>query len=377
MGIKVETKALGMISQQRQGIKAGSGATFPIAPCPQAHHNSNPMKTLTLAAALLTIPALADEWRGPLPLENERQLQAVFLHLPAQSPEVLAKGRTALGVQLDIANHLLIPAPGPLGETVTDDFETQRLKISWRKGLGRRLEFGAGANLTARNGGILDGPIQLYHDLLGMEGNAADNPFGRKNQPKGRTLFSFTNAAGAGVAQGGAIGLGDTSLWLKKSLSTGRFASAARVAMKVPTGSESKILGSGGFDAGLALDARYQLAKKWAAFGNLGLTKFGKTSIPGAKGNGWQAGLGFEWRLGQRESLIFQTDAASRTVTTGNPFADRTPIIGSIGYKKQLNARRAFWISFSENGDFTNYGAPLLGNIGPDFTLSFGYELRR
>ena len=206
--------------------------------------------------------------------------------------------------------------------------------------MGRDLEIGVGTNITARNGGILDGPIEFYHQLLGLEGKGPDNPIGRDNVPRNRSIFAFQNALGQGVNEGSAFGIGDTKIWLKKQLSRGQFSSAARVALKVPTGSEGKLISSGGFDGGIALDARYQFARKWAVFGNVGAAKYGNTSIPGAQGSGLQGGMGFEWRVGKRESIIAQMDAAKRTVTTGNPFADRTPVIGSIGYKKQVGESR-------------------------------------
>ena len=66
----------------------------------------------------------------------------------------------------------------------------------------------------------------------------------------------------------------------------------------------------------------------------------------------------------------------SCVVTTGNAFADRTPVIASVGYKRQWKSG-ALWAFFSENGDYTNYGAPFFGNIGPDLTFRFGYEFRK
>jgi hypothetical protein len=337
------------------------------------------VKKIFSALLLCAAPVFAQEseWRGPLPVENERPFQAIFLHLPPQNPDVLPRGRAALGAQLDIANNLLAPRPDPNGARVVEDFETQRLKLSYRKGLGRGLEWGVSSNLTARNRGFLDAPIEWYHSLLNLDGEGLDNPPGRDRVPRHRSILFFQNAAGQGVNEGSAFGLGDTSFWLKKQLSQGRFSSAARVALKAPTGSEGKILGSGGFDVGFSVDARYQFAKRWAFFANAGAAKFGNSDIPGAKSGGWQAGMGFEWRISRRASIIAQMDAASRAVSTGHSFADHTPIIGSIGFKKQLSEKSAFWIALGENGDYHNYHAPFFGNIGPDSNLTFGYEWRR
>ncbi len=328
--------------------------------------------------SLLFLPAAAhaqSSWNGPLPAENARPLNQIFLHLPPTNPDVLSKNQSALGVQLDIANNLLIPA-ATSGGTVEEDFETQRLMLNYRRGLGRDLEARLDAQLIARNGGILDGFIQGYHDLFGLEGNGEDVPFGRDNISKGRSVFAFRDANGRGVNQGDAFGLGDTTLSLSRQLSRGKFASAARVAVKLPTGSGDKILGSGALDGGLSFDARYNFARNWALFGSAGAYLYGDAEVPNAKNNGLSGGLGLERRVGKGQSIIAQIDAQSRVVTTGQGFADRAPVIASVGYKRQWKSG-ALWAFFSENGDYTNYNAPFFGNIGPDFTLRVGYEFRR
>ena len=329
-------------------------------------------------AALSLIQPARDEWQGPLPVENERPFQSIFLHLPAQNPDVLKRGQTRYGVQLDIANDLLIPLVGPNGATVVEDFETQRLKVSWSKGFGRGLEYGVGTNLTARNGGFLDSTIEAVHNVFDTEGDGFDHGgLKRENIPRNRSLLSFQNAAGQGVNQGNAFGLGDTTLWLKKQISQNRkFSSAASVALKLPTGSESKILGSGSFDGGVAVDARYAIARKFALFGNLGIAKYGNSSIPGAANNGAWGAVGYEWKIGRRDSIIGQINYQKRAVTTDNAFADRRPVIGSFGYKKQVSPNRAYWLAIGENGDLRNYKLPEIFNIGPDIALSFGYEFK-
>jgi hypothetical protein len=334
---------------------------------------------LTAASFGLQTMATAQngDWRGPLPVENERPLQSAFLHLRPEAPEVLDAGRQKFSLQLDVANQLLEPATGSNGAAVVEDAETQRLKFSWSRGLGRRMEWGASTFLSARNGGILDGPIELYHRLLGLGGDGEDNPVGRRNEPKDRSRIFFRDAGGQGVDEGSAFGLGDSTFWVKRQFAAGDWALAGRVALKVPTGSGSKLLGSGGWDFGVGLDARRPLARNIALFGDLGVMKFGDSDIPDAKNAGWQGGLGLEWRTGGRDSIVAQVEGASRTVTTGNSFADRTPVIASVGYKRKINARHEFWASFSENGDWHNYHVPELGNIGPDFTISAGYTWRR
>ncbi len=310
-----------------------------------------------------------------MPAENARPLNQIFLHLPPANPDVLGAGQTALGVQLDIANNLLIPAP-TAGAMLEEDFETQRFMLNYRRGLGRDFEARVDAQLIARNGGVLDGFIQGYHDVFGLEGNGQDVPRGRDNIDDGRSVFAFQDAGGRGINRGDALGLGDTTLSLQRQLGRGKFASAARAGVKLPTGSNDKVLGSGGFDAGLSLDARYQFARNWALFGSAGAYVYGGADLPNARSNGLSGGLGLERRVGKGQSVIAQIDAQNRIVTTGNAFADRTPVIASVGYKRQWKSG-ALWAFFSENGDYHNYNAPFFGNVAPDLTLRFGYEFRR
>ena len=325
-----------------------------------------------LFSLLFAVPAQAQtQWNGPLELENGRPFQAIFGHFSPQNPDVLAKNQTRIGAQLDIANNLLIPS-STSGNSVEEDFETQRLKLGFHRGIGRDLEMQFAAQIVARNGGILDAPIDFYHRLLGLEGNAEDNPRGRDSRPRGRSAFQNSF-----VDEDSALGLGDASFSLKRQLSRGKLASAARVMLKIPTGHDDEILGSGAFDAGIGWDARLELGQKTALFGNIGAFKYGESDVPNSKRSGTQFGLGLERKLGARSSLVAQLDAQSRTTTTGNRFADKTPVLASVGFKRRLSNRKLLWASFSENGDYHNFRAPAFGDIGPDFTLSFGLEWTR
>jgi hypothetical protein len=329
---------------------------------------------------LLTFSALSQAqetgWKGPIPTQNQRPFQAAFLHFPAASPEVLPRGQQKLGFQLDIANNLMIPNVGGNGARVEEDFETQRLSFSYRRGLKNDFEAEVASSVVARNGGILDGAISFYHQLFGMDGNVEDNPVGRDNRERGRSVLAFDDGNGRGLSRGSAFRLGDTAISLRKTISRGDLASSARVGVKIPTGSDSKIFGSGSVDFGVMLDTRYRLSPEWALFGSVGAAKFGDSDIPNAKKSGLQGGLGVEYRKSARESWVAQIDAQTRTVTTQNAFADKTPILASVGYKRQINENRTFWASFSENGDYHKFKAPFFGNVGPDFTISLGFEIR-
>ena len=314
-------------------------------------------------------------WNGPLPVQNERPFQSAFLHFEAKPPEILGKGRSRYGVAFHVANDLLIPADSN-GSRVEEDFETGRVQLNYSRGIGGGWEAGVRANVIVRDGGVLDGPIEFYHRIFGLAGNGQDIPIGRDNIARNRDVLFFQDANGNGVNEASASGLGDTTLEVRRGLTSGRTASALRLGVKLPTGSGNRILGSGGFDAGVGVDARRALGSRLALFGSANAFLYGDSDIPNARSSGFGGGLGLEYRAGGRDSVLAQIDVQSRTVTTGNSFADRTPVIASVGYKHRFGDGRTLFASFSENGDFTNYNAPFLGNIGPDLTLSVGFEWR-
>jgi len=334
---------------------------------------------LPLAVLFLPLGARAqgaNRWSGPLPVQNQRPFQSAFLHFEPTTPDVLPRGKQSYGLAFHVANNLLIPNPSN-GASAEEDFETGRAELSYSRGIGKRLEIGARTSVLVRDGGALDGFISAYHRLFGLAGNGPDNPRGRDSIPRGRDVLFFQDGRGNGVNQGGAFGLGDTTLEARRALSSGRFASALRGGIKFPTASGRKVLGSGGTDFGIGLDARRDFGSRFALFGDVGAFVYGGSSLPNSSKSGAQAGLGFELRAGHRDGFVAQIDAQARTVRTGNAFADRIPVQASVGYQRRLSERKTFFVSFTENGDYVNYHAPFLSNIGPDLTFSAGLQWRR
>ena len=338
------------------------------------------LRFLALAGVVLfSSSALAqtqNSWSGPLPVRNERPFQSAFLHFEPLSPDVLEHGQGSYGLAFHIANNLLIPRDSN-GSQVEEDFETGRAELHFSRGLGHQTEVSARVNFLVRDAGSLDNFLSFYHHIFGLPGNGPDNPAGRDNIPRGRDILRFQDAQGNGVNQGGAYGFGDTVLEARRALSNGGFASTLRLGLKIPTGNGARLLGSGGLDAGIGLDARRDFGSRFALFGDAGAFVYGGSKIPNSSRSGAQAGLGFELRAGNRDSFIAQIDAQTRTVRTGNSFADRVPVLASVGYKRLLSRRKTLFVSFSENGDYVNYHAPFLSNIGPDLTLSVGLQVRR
>lgn len=318
--------------------------------------------------------------RGPIAIRNQRPYNLLFLQFTPESADILPARADRYVFQLDIANNLLIPAAGS-GSKVIEDNETQRLHLDWRHGLGHGTEFAVFLPVVWRNGGVLDDILSFYHRISGLPGNAEDNPAGRNNLPKYQSILSIVDSNGKTLLnRGNAFGLGEVSLTIKHALirETRRYALAFRAGIKLPTGNPTLVLGSGGLDAGLSLDARYSVGREVSFYLNLGGVLTGRSrKIPNREPGLMQVFAGMEYRPNNRDSYLFQFDGGNPTVRTGNSFADRANVTATFGYKRVLDRHLVLSASFSENGDIHNYSLPGFSNIGPDFTLSAGVEWHR
>ena len=314
--------------------------------------------------------------RGPIPIRSMRPYDLLFLQFPPDSGDALAAGKDRFRFQLDVANNMLIPRPNE-GATVVEDNEYQRLSLEWRRGIGKQTEIGLNIPTLWRNGGFTDELIQAYHNLIGYASRQRDIPQGRDSYPQNRSILEVIDASGnTRIRQGNAFGLGETTVTVKHSLisQSRRSALALRFGLKLPTGNPTLLLGSGGVDAGLSLDARYGMGRDIILYANVGGAINGPARrAPGSQPSRSQGFLGLEYRPNNRDSFFFQFDSASLALKTGNKFADGVGTEATFGYKRILDRHAILIASFSENGGIDNYSAPYIANIGPNI-FSLGIE---
>ncbi len=315
--------------------------------------------------------------RGPIPIRDMRPYQLLFLQFLPESPDTTPARHMRFGLQFDVANNLL--APDPTGSaTIVEDNETQRLLISWRRGIRRGEEVAVFLPIEWRNGGFMDGILRWYHRFWGMPGNLDDDPVGRDNTPDYRSILYIADQQGRVLLdQGNAFGLGELSATWKRSLgpATPRSNLAGRLGLKLPTGNPGLVLGSGGVDAGACLDARYNVGRDVILYANVGGVLMGHaTRVPGARSGMVQTLFGAEYRPNNRDSFLWQFDGSSAAVRTGNWFADRWQATATFGYKRVMDRHLLLYASFSENGDILGYHWQALTNVGPDFTITAGLQ---
>jgi hypothetical protein len=231
---------------------------------------------------------------------------------------------------------------------VLADGETQRLDLraSFPLPGGRRLS--VEVPVLARVPGLLDGPIESWHDLLGLPAGP------RVDYRRGRVrVLVGSDSASAGPPLlvreiGSAGGLGDVSVELVQQIPSrsSQVAAAARASVELPTGRASDLLGSGSLDAAAGLAATVRLAPAVWLHGNAAVSVLGGgTWLPagpsdstGAAGRlprraatAAHGALAMEWRALPAWSAVVQLAAESAPWSVGVDLVDRTGLSLAVG----------------------------------------------
>ena len=174
----------------------------------------------------------------PIVVRNGRALSLAFLRL-APRLDVLSKNEKRSEWRLLVANDVRNAFSGK-GERVFEDDEVTRLEAILSKGLGNKTELSICLPFEAIGGGFLDPLIAEWHANV-LKWNRRE----REGQPFGRSVIETPGNR----TFGSAAGLGDVSMQLDHDW----FGRTVSVAIKVPTGDPTKLLGSGGIDLGIGL----------------------------------------------------------------------------------------------------------------------------
>lgn len=305
-------------------------------------------------------------WRAPLSVRNAEPLNTLFLQAHPASACVLAEGHKRIQLNLDIINHLLFDRSA--GSRFEQDFEIQRLTVMYAQGVGDGVQVAVFLPLLARNGGILDEIINIWHRWFGLKGGGRANYRNYQIHERlihnGQTLVSLNSSA---------IGTGDVTIEVAKSLrQSGRGLCAVRVMVKLPTGNAAQQFGSGAMDAGLGVVMTYYSSNRLAWHANLSKVWAGKPThlgVPARDMVQWMVAT--EYLLDSRTSLIAQVDDNHAPVVVGVPYADgarRSLTVGLVwGVRPGVQAE----ISLTQN----QFG--WLARIAPDLHLHFGVRWER
>lgn len=209
--------------------------------------------------------------RTPRPLYSFNQNPLIQIYgLPALGESrVLNPNESTLAVHWQTANHFT--GAGTSTETLSLDGETRRLTLQGRRGLSGNREWGFELPFVTHNGGFLDVYIEEFHNIFGMPQN------GRTDLPRNRIDYRYTRHGEDLVSLTRAVsGWGDVRLFAATPAATqsasSNYTAVWRMSLKLPTGDEAELLGSGSTDLAIWLSAATtRPPNKWNLYGGGGL----------------------------------------------------------------------------------------------------------
>ncbi|HYA38291.1 MAG TPA: DUF3187 family protein [Candidatus Methylomirabilis sp.] len=281
---------------------------------------AKPIQTLPLLCLLFlpgtAIGASTAAYLGVRPLYSFNQSPLVQIYgLPALGEaRVLGRDESSLALHWQIANNFT--GAENRTESLNLDGETHRLSLAWRQGWGQATEWGIELPYLTHNGGFLDSAIDHWHETFGLPNG------GRNAASRNQINYRYTrNGVDLIRVDHSVSGVGDLRLSAAKQLATpessGDRLVALRASLKLPTGDDAELLGSGSTDLALWLSASStRPPDTWNVYGGGGLLLMSKGDVLPSQ---------------QRSQVGFGTLGFSRT------------FLSSLAFNAQLDAHSAFY----------------------------------
>ena len=282
-------------------------------------------------ALLLPAPIFAAE---PITTRNRNPVLTGF-GLPLPFPGRLDdRNASALAVQLDWSSSATIQLVD--GEELIADAETRTVDLVARHRLANGLALRLTIPWIYYGGGVLDPFIESWHKAFGLPRGA------RRRLPQDQVLIGYARDEEIlFLRRDGASGLGDISIDAGLSLyESPRAAFAAWLTLKLPTGDESALLGSGAVDAGFTLAADLELSDAWSLYGQLSYAYLGEGEFLAElqRDHVWRGLAGIAWQIAQPVTLKAQIEAHTAPYErTGIEFLGEAAIV-TVGLDWQPSA---------------------------------------
>ena len=297
----------------------------------------------TLASAPADTVTL-DVTSNPIWVENLSPISGL-MGLPPQRSAAITSG-WQFASHLAIASHWVVDASA--NETLAFDGETTRWSFDASYGFNDRWSIQVTLPFVQQDAGFLDSTINGWHDIFGMTdgGRAAapDNQFAYRYQSPDLTIDQRFERRG----------LGDARVELQQAFYRQADQVAAVVmGYKAASGDDRDWLGSGAADIYGALRfsgaQRSSLPLTW--HGQIGYTRAGSSDLvaPLQERNLWFAGIGLDWRIAPRWSVLAQYDAHGAVMNSDIEAIGSTAGILSFAARWRADAHWALDLGFTED----------------------------
>lgn len=298
-------------------------------------------------------------------VRNNAALTQTLALPPIGAPWILRPGHSLLRAQLDWTNEYVTQQAGH--ESLLEDGETQRYALSLHHGFAGGpwggFELGISLPLVVNNGGVMDGIIHNYHNVL----NLPDG--GRGQAPHGLVRYRYMRDGSQRLAMtSSGTNLGDMTLSAGVQAKPGL---ALRAEVKLPTGTANYLTGGNwGGALWLDYDPFTGMATPWFGFISLG-GSYNATSdvLPKLQRHAiLLGGLGLGFHFTQKFALLAQFYAHS-------PLYKHTAIsaLHKMGLQGTFGARYAFSPHFAVEAGFQE---DLVTDSSPDFGVHLALVVR-
>lgn len=237
----------------------------------------------------------------PLPTFNQSPLVQIY-GLPALgSSHVLTKSESEVQIAVALANNFTGASQGD--EALTLDGETHRTTLALRRGVARGYEVGVELPYVEQTGGFLDHTIDVWHDTFGLPNRD------RNLVPHDRLLYRYTHGGQTPIdVQTASDGIGDVRLTGARQV--GR-AGALRMSIKLRTGTNENLRGSGATDVALWLSSACTTCASLGWYGGGGVLWLGRGDVLPDQQRRWVGfgGIGASWPASSTVALKAQIDA--------------------------------------------------------------------
>jgi hypothetical protein len=257
--------------------------------------------TIAGASVALWAFAAAAQLAEPVHVRNLNPLVSIF-GLPAWDTVPIG---TRFGATAEVANHYRFSLQG--NERLMLDGETIRTTFAFTHGFASGWSLGVEFPYYKISGGVLDDVIDGWHSAFGMPDG------GRNARPEGEFLYAFgePQALSYNLTEP-QTGVGDTQLKFARLIG-GEQGFVVQATIKLPTGDEDMLAGSGSSDWSLTLlRTRPLLARKRAAgyYWGVGVLRVGDPEVVDFAAETWvpTAILGGSWQVLPEFGLKGQID---------------------------------------------------------------------
>ena len=232
--------------------------------------------------------------------------------------------------------------------------ETYRLGLSVRQGFAERWEYFVDVSTVTHHAGHFDGFIDNWHNVFGLPRDI------RGQAPRGLLLFYADGTSTHIDIRQNTTSFGDTSIGIGYAVPASPLANdglALRASLKLPTGDDGSLAGSGGFAASVWAETSGVLPwadaeRRWLYAATLGVLATQTPKVLPELGSRMVAfaRFGITWRPFDRLTLTTQLDVHTSPYsgTEVVPLADMAVIVGMGGALK-ISERAALEVAVMED----------------------------